>query len=428
MLSVIAVVGANWGDEGKGKITDYLAANAKFVVRYQGGSNAGHTILTRWGKFALHALPSGVFYPHVTNVVGPGVALNVAGFLKELANLIERGVPEPQIRISDRCQIVLPFHIQLDQYEEERLGANQFGSTRSGIAPFYSDKALKIGIQVADLFDRTRLESAITRSLSLKNILFTHAYGMSPIDSVALSQEVYENAKPLKPYVTDTTSLLLDAIKEKETVLLEGQLGALRDPDQGIYPWTTSSSPLAGFAPVGAGIPPHAITRIIAVTKAYSSCVGAGPFVTELFGPEGEELRKRGGDAGEYGATTGRPRRVGWFDAVATRYGSRIQGATEIALTNLDVLGHWDTIPIGVAYRINGDVTKDFPTTGLLEQAEPVFESMPGWRSDIRHIRRFGDLPKEARAYVERLEQLIETPIHFISVGPEREQLLTRHD
>lgn len=426
VMGVTAVVGANWGDEGKGKITDYLAQDADYVVRFQGGSNAGHTIINDFGKFALHLLPSGVFYPHVQNVIGPGVAVHVPALARELSDLEARGVPRPRLFLSDRAQVVLPVHVLLDQAEEERLGAAQFGSTRAGIAPFYADKALKIGVQVADLFIKERLLERVERCLVMKNIALVHGYGRAPADPDELTESLSQAAALIEPYVCDTTALLHRGLLADQSVLLEGQLGALRDPDHGIYPYVTSSSPLAGYASVGAGVPPHAITRIIAVTKAYSTCVGAGPFVTELAGEEADALRARGGDAGEYGATTGRPRRVGWFDAVATRYGCTIQGATEVALTNLDVLSAWDEIPIAVGYSIRGEVTADFPVTSRLNEAQPVWETMPGWRTDITSARSYQDLPDAARRYIERIEELIDTPIRLISVGPHREQILVK--
>lgn len=425
-MTVTAIVGANWGDEGKGKITDYLAREADFVVRFQGGNNAGHTIINEYGKFALHLLPAGVFYPHVHNVIGPGVALNMTALLKELADVTERGLPVPKLTVSERAQIVLPVHNLLDGYEEERLGAEQFGSTRSGIAPFYADKYLKIGVQVADLFDRDRLAQRVQRSLVNKNVLIAHLYNQSPVDPEEATESLWLEGRRLEPFIGDTTRLLQEGLAQGQRIILEGQLGALRDPDHGIYPFSTSSSTLAGFATVGAGIPPYAMTHIVAVVKAYSTCVGAGPFVTELFGETANELRERGGDAGEYGATTGRPRRVGWFDAVATRYGCQVQGATEVALTNLDVLGHWREIPLCVGYELNGETTTQFPVTGRLEHAQPVFETMPGWQSDISSIRSYERLPEQARRYVERVEQLIGTPIRLLSVGPRREDIIMR--
>ena len=425
-MPAIAIVGANWGDEGKGKITDYLAAQADYVVRFQGGNNAGHTIINAFGKFALHLLPSGVFYPKVINVIGPGVALNLRAFLAELQGLIDRGVPAPQIKVSNRAQLLLPYHQLLDGYEEERLGARSFGSTKQGIAPFYADKYLKLGVQVADLGDQSRLQARLAQALATKNVLLEHLYQKPLVTVAEVMDHLAADAETLAPYVDDTLTLLQDGLSAGKTVLLEGQLGALRDPDHGIYPYPTSSSPLAGFATVGAGVPPQQITRIIAVTKAYSSCVGAGPFVTELQGSAAEELRRRGGSAGEYGATTGRPRRVGWFDAVATRYGCRVQGATEVALTNLDVLGYLDEIPLCTAYAIDGERTTTFPTTGPLERAQPVLTTLPGWRSDLTAIRRYQDLPPQTQQYVETIEELIATPIRWLSVGPERNAMILR--
>lgn len=425
-MPATAVVGANWGDEGKGKITDYLAAKADFVVRFQGGNNAGHTIINQYGKFALHLLPSGVFHPHVVNVIGPGVALNVRALCDELQTLTAQGAPTPRLKISNRAQVLLPYHQLLDGYEEERLGARQFGSTKQGIAPFYADKYLKVGVQVADLYDRKRLHERIEEAVVTKNVLFTHLYRKPTIAADEVVAKLEADATAIAPYVCDTLPLLHQGLATGQQLLLEGQLGALRDPDHGIYPYPTSSSPLAGFASVGAGIPPHQITQIIAVTKAYSSCVGAGPFVTELEGATAETLRQRGGSAGEYGATTGRPRRVGWFDAVATRYGCQVQGATEVALTNLDVLGYLDEIPICTAYQINNTATTTFPTTGPLTRAQPMLTSLPGWQCDISGIRRYQALPVNAQRYVEMLEALIATPIRWISVGPEREAMIMR--
>jgi adenylosuccinate synthase len=425
-MTVTAIVGANWGDEGKGKTTDYLAAEADFVVRFQGGNNAGHTVINDYGKFVLHLVPSGVFYPNVTNVLGPGVALNVAALLEELEMLAQRGVPEPTVRISDRAQVVLPYHILLDEYEEERLADHKFGSTKKGIAPFYADKYRKVGVQVADLFDEERLRTRLESSLASKNVLFEHLYHKPTLRVEEIVPPLLRDGQRIEPFVCDTTALLHEGLAHGKRILLEGQLGAMRDPDHGIYPYPTSSSPLAGFAPVGAGVPPYAIKRIVAVTKAYSSCVGAGPFATELFGPESDELRNRGGDAGEYGATTGRPRRVGWFDGVATRYGCRVQGATEVALTLLDVLGYLDEIPICVAYDLDGETVEDFPNPARLDRARPVFDKMPGWRCDISDVRAFHNLPPNARAYVQRVEELIGVPVKWVSVGPRREAMITR--
>jgi adenylosuccinate synthase len=423
-MSAIAIVGANWGDEGKGKLTDCLAANSDLVVRYQGGANAGHTIINDFGKFSLHLLPSGVFYPHVINVLGPGVAFNPTAFIKERNELVNRGVPEPRLCISDRAQVLMPYHVLLDSYEEERLSHRSFGSTKAGIAPFYADKYAKIGVQVADLYDEARLRDRLQSAMDAKNVLMEHLYGKPPIDPELLIPTLREQAEAIAPYVGDTTALMHDALAAGRQILLEGQLGALRDPDHGIYPFSTSSSPLAGFASIGAGLPPHAITRVIAVVKAYSSCVGAGPFVSEIDGDAAHELRERGGDAGEYGATTGRPRRMGWFDAVATRYGCRVQGATEVALTLLDVLGYLNEIPICTAYEVDGEVTGDFPTTSKLERAKPVLETLPGWGTDVSGARCFSDLPRNAQAYVRRLEELIGVQVRWLSVGPRRDALI----
>ncbi|MEV5027541.1 adenylosuccinate synthase [Paenibacillus sp. LPE1-1-1.1] len=425
-MTVTAIVGANWGDEGKGKMTDALAAASSFVVRYQGGSNAGHTIINSYGKFALHMLPSGVFYPEITNVIGPGTALDIDVLLGEREELLRRGVPEPRIRISERAQVVLPIHRLFDELEESRLGDNGFGSTKRGIAPFYADKYAKLGVQVADLYDEERLLQRLEQSLAAKNILLEQLYNRKPILARELLPELRSQAEKLSPFVCDTSRLLHDAYRSGEPILLEGQLGALRDPDHGIYPYSTSSSTLAGFAPVGAGLPPYAITRIIAVTKAYSSCVGAGPFVSELTGEAADQLRRLGGDAGEFGVTTGRPRRVGWFDAVATRYGCMLQGATEAALTNLDVLGYLEEIPVCVGYEWDGEIVKEpFPVTAKLQEAKPVLERLPGWKCDISHIRRFEDLPEAAQQYVRFVEASIGVKVGSVSVGPKREQLIT---
>lgn len=422
-MPVDAVVGANWGDEGKGKWTDRLAAEADWVVRYQGGRNAGHTIVNDRGRFALHLLPSGVFRPRVGNVLGPGVALDVDALLAELAALESRDVPAPRLYVSSRAQVVLPVHVLLDRLEEERLGAQRFGSTGVGIAPFYADKARKLGVQVADLARPDRLRERLTASRPAHDVLLQHLYGREGMDPEALLERLLEQGRRIAPWVCDTTELLHGALARGERVLLEGQLGALRDVDHGVYPWTTSSSPLAGHACVGAGVPPSAFRRVVAVTKAYSSCVGAAPFVTELAGAEAERLRRLGN---EYGATTARPRRVGWFDAVATRYGCRVQGATEVALGLLDVLGAWSEIPVCTAYRIEGRETDRFPTPAELARAEPVYEVLPGWGSDLSRTRRLEDLPAAARRYVDRIEACIERPVRWLSLGPERDAVIER--
>lgn len=423
---VRAIVGANWGDEGKGKITDMLAENSDIVVRYQGGANAGHTIINHYGKFALHLLPSGVCHQHVVNVIGPGVALDIEALLSELKTLEDKGVPAPKLLISDRAQILMDYHVAFDCYEEERLGKASFGSTKSGIAPFYGDKYMKIGVQLCQMMDKELLRSRLHNASLLKNAMLESLYHKPALDVDALTEKYYALANQIKPMVCDVAQYLHKAVKEGKRILLEGQLGTLRDPDHGIFPFTTSSSPLAGFGTVGAGLPPTAYEEVIAVTKAYSSCVGAGPFTTELFGDEAEELRKRGGDAGEYGAKTGRPRRVGWFDAVATRYGCMMQGATDCVMTNLDVLGYLDEIPVCTGYEIDGQVTDKFPTTPALMRAKPVFTTLPGWRCDIRGCKDYDALPENAKAYVDFLEAQIGYPITLVSTGPKRDEITHR--
>ena len=402
---VKAVVGANWGDEGKGKITDMLAKEADIIVRFQGGANAGHTIVNDYGKFALHTLPSGVFYGHTTSVIGNGVALNIPVLMKEIQSIVERGVPKPKILVSDRAQMVMPYHILFDQYEEERLGGKSFGSTKSGIAPFYSDKYAKIGFQVSELFDEELLKEKVVRIAETKNVLLEHLYHKPLINPDELLETLHEYRDTIAPYVCDVSSYLDQAIKEGKTILLEGQLGTLKDPDHGIYPMVTSSSTLAAYGAIGAGIPPYEIKQIVTVCKAYSSAVGAGAFVSEIFGDEADELRRRGGDGGEFGATTGRPRRMGWFDCVASKYGCRLQGTTDVAFTVLDVLGYLDEIPVCVGYEIDGEVTTDFPTTAKLEKAKPVLKNLPGWKCDIRGIKKYEDLPENCRKYVEFVEK-----------------------
>lgn len=422
-----AVVGANWGDEGKGKITDMLAQKADIIVRFQGGANAGHTIVNDYGKFALHTMPSGVFYNHTTSVIGNGVALNIPVFFKEYNEIVERGVPAPKIIISDRAQMVMPYHILFDQYEEERLGGKSFGSTKSGIAPFYSDKYAKIGFQVSELFDEEHLREKLTRVCETKNILLEHLYHKPLLEVDALFAELMEYKKMVEPYVCDVSLYLWNALKDGKEILLEGQLGSLKDPDHGIYPMVTSSSTLAAYGAIGAGLPPYEIKQIITVCKAYSSAVGAGAFVSEIFGEEADELRRRGGDGGEYGATTGRPRRMGWFDCVASKYGCRMQGTTDVAFTVLDVLGYLDEIPVCTGYEIDGEVTTDFPTTVKLEKAKPVLETLPGWNCDIRGIRKYEDLPKNCRNYIEFVEKQIGFPITMISNGPGRNDIIFRN-
>ena len=423
---VKAVVGANWGDEGKGKITDMLAKEADIIVRFQGGANAGHTIVNDYGKFALHTLPSGVFYGHTTSVIGNGVALNIPVLMKEIQSIVERGVPKPKILVSDRAQMVMPYHILFDQYEEERLGGKSFGSTKSGIAPFYSDKYAKIGFQVSELFDEELLKEKVVRIAETKNVLLEHLYHKPLINPDELLETLHEYRDTIAPYVCDVSSYLDQAIKEGKTILLEGQLGTLKDPDHGIYPMVTSSSTLAAYGAIGAGIPPYEIKQIVTVCKEYSSAVGAGAFVSEIFGDEADELRRRGGDGGEFGATTGRPRRMGWFDCVASKYGCRLQGTTDVAFTVLDVLGYLDEIPVCVGYEIDGEVTTDFPTTAKLEKAKPVLKNLPGWKCDIRGIRKYEDLPENCRKYVEFIEEQIGYPITMVSNGPGRDDIIYR--
>ena len=401
---VKAVVGANWGDEGKGKITDMLSQEADIIVRFQGGANAGHTIVNDYGKFALHTLPSGVFYDHTTSIIGNGVALNIPVFFKEYNEVVSRGVPAPKILISDRAQMVMPYHILFDQYEEERLGGKSFGSTKSGIAPFYSDKYAKIGFQVSELFDEEALKEKLVRVCETKNVLLEHLYHKPLLNPDELFEVMMEYKKMVEPYVCDVSLYLWNAIKEGKEILLEGQLGSLKDPDHGIYPMVTSSSTLAAYG-----------------------AIGAGAFVSEIFGEEADELRRRGGDGGEYGATTGRPRRMGWFDCVASKYGCRVQGTTDVAFTVLDVLGYLDEIPVCVGYEIDGEVTTDFPTTAKLEKAKPVLEVLPGWKTDIRGIKKYEDLPENCRKYVEFVEEQIGFPITMVSNGPGRNDIIYRN-
>ena len=424
---VRAIVGANWGDEGKGKITDMLAAKADIIIRFQGGSNAGHTIINNYGKFALHLLPSGVFYDHTISIIGNGVALNIPYLIKEINEIVEKGVPRPKILVSDRAQLLMPYHILQDTYEEARLAGKAYGSTKSGIAPFYSDKFAKIGIQVSELFDDEILEEKVEKICILKNVMFKYLYHMPELDKTELLNTLREYRDMIEPFVCDVSTYLYKAIKEGKNILLEGQLGSLKDPDHGIYPMVTSSSTLAAYGAIGAGIAPYEISDITTVVKAYSSAVGAGEFVSEILDEAvADELRIRGGDGGEFGATTGRPRRMGWFDAVASRYGVRIQGTTEVALTVLDVLGYLDEIPVCVGYDINGEIIKDFPTTSRLKLAKPVYEYLPGWKCDIRGIKEYDKLPKNCRKYIEFIEKELEVPVKLVSNGPGRDDIIYR--
>lgn len=424
---VRAVVGANWGDEGKGKITDMLAEKADIVIRFQGGANAGHTIVNNYGKFALHTLPSGVFHQNIMNIIGNGMALDIPKLFKEIKDIESKGVPSPQLMISNRAQVVMPYHIAFDEYEEERLGKASFGSTKSGIAPFYSDKYAKIGIQVCELFDDDVLNERLDKILVLKNSILQNLYKKPLLKKEELLSTLHEYRDMVKPYVGDVALYLHDALREGKDILLEGQLGTMKDTDHGIYPMVTSSSTLAAYGAVGAGIPPYEIKEIVAVTKAYSSAVGAGDFVSEIDDEDvADELRRRGGDGGEYGATTGRPRRMGWYDCVASKYGCRLQGATEVVLTVLDVLGYLDEIPVCTAYEIDGEKTENFPVTPLLHKAKPVYETLPGWKCDIRGIKKFDDLPENCRKYIKFIEYHLGYPITMISNGPGREDIILR--
>ncbi|MBO4604136.1 MAG: adenylosuccinate synthase [Clostridiales bacterium] len=425
---VTAIVGANWGDEGKGKITDLLANESDVVIRFQGGANAGHTIINDHGRFALHLMPSGVCHENIVNIIGNGVALDIRKFINEYNDIKEKGL-NPQLLVSDRVQVVMPYHVDFDKFEEERLGGKAFGSTKSGIAPFFSDKYAKIGFQVSELFNEETLAEKIERVLEIKNALLVNLYHKDPIDKDELLAEMLEQGRLIKPFVTNTQAYLYEALKEGKKILLEGQLGTMKDPDMGIYPMVTSSSTLAGYGCVGAGIPPYEIKKIVVVTKAYSSAVGGGAFVSEILDEDvAKELRDRGGDKGEYGATTGRPRRVGWFDCVATRYGVRLQGGTDVALTNLDVLGYLDKIPVCTGYELDGKVIKDFPNPTDLDRCKPVIEYLPSWKGkgEIRGLTDYDKLPKEAQDYVEFIEKEIGVHISIVSTGPVREEIIRR--
>jgi len=424
---VQAIVGANWGDEGKGKITDVLAQQNDIVIRFQGGSNAGHTIINSYGKFALHQLPSGVFHSHITNIIGNGVALNVDNFQKEMKELAKRQVPAPNILISDRAQIVMPYHIDFDRYEEERLGKDSFGSTKSGIAPFYSDKYAKIGFQINELFTGEKLlKEKIYKVLQIKNAILKGLYKKPEINAEDLFEKLTQYKEVLEPFIADTFNYVYKAVESNKNILLEGQLGALKDTDFGIYPMVTSSNTIAGYGAVGAGIPPYEIKEIIAVVKAYSSAVGAGAFVSEIFGEPADELREHGGDGGEYGATTGRPRRMGWLDLVASRYGCRVQGATSLAFTVVDALGYLDEIPVCVGYLLDGEAIDYFPSTTKLNRCQPILKVLPGWKCDISNIRDYNDLPENCKKYIEFAEKEIGIPIKIVSNGPSRDHIIKK--
>ena len=423
---VKAIVGANWGDEGKGKITDLFSEASDVIIRFQGGANAGHTIICDYGKFALHQLPSGVFYPHTTNIIGNGVALNIPSLLEELDSLKQGGVPTPNLIISERAQILMPYHILQDTYEEERLAGKAFGSTKSGIAPFYSDKYAKYGIQVSELFDEAHLLERLEAVCEIKNVLVEHLYKKPKLNPRKLFDLLLSYRDQIAPFVGDALGFVNQALKDGKNVLLEGQLGAMKDPDFGIYPFTTSSHTLAGFGTVGAGIAPKDITEVVAITKAYSSAVGAGAFVSELFGDEADMLRRLGGDAGEFGATTGRPRRVGWFDCVATKYGCLVQGATQAVLTAIDVLGYLDEIKVCTGYEVDGVISDTFPVPSKLDSAKPVYETLPGWKTDVRGVTDYNALPQAAKDYVDFIEKKIEVPITMVSTGPKRHEVAPR--
>ena len=422
---VKAIVGANWGDEGKGKITDMLAEHSDIVVRFQGGSNAGHTIINEHGKFSLHQLPSGIFQQGTTSVISNGVALNPAYLVNEIKSVTDKGI-DFDLKISNRVGILAPYHVLLDTYEEERLSDKKFGSTKSGIAPFYADKYAHVGFQAWEIFHENILKDKIDMLCDKLDVIMVHLYKKEAINRKELYDTLSSYGQMIEKYLCDTSLFLQTALDEGKTILVEGQLGTLRDIDHGIYPYVTSSNTIAGYSTVGAGIPPNAIKDIIAVTKAYSSSVGEGPFVTELFGEEAEELRKRGGDAGEYGATTGRPRRVGNFDAVATRYGAKLQGATEMAVTCLDVLGYMDEIPVCTAYDVEGEIVNRFGVTEELYRAKPIYKNFKGWNCDIRGISEYSKLPDNARRYIEFIEEQIGVKITMVSNGPRRDEIIYR--
>ncbi len=424
-MKTCAIVGINWGDEGKGRVVDLLTADYDLVIRYQGGGNAGHTVINEKGKFALHLLPSGIFHDGVVNILGNGVALDPENLWKEIAEVASKGVsvtPE-YLKISSRASLLLPWHRDLDALEEQRLADKMYGSTKQGIAPFYSDKYQKKTVMAGELFHPAELREHLRDLLEWKNLTLTKVYGSEPYTMEMLETWIHDWCEPVKPFICDTGSYLKKARDQGKRMLFEAQLGALRDLDYGIYPYTTSSNTLAAYAPIGAGLPSLRAEEVIGVVKAYSTCVGEGPFVCEMFGEEAERLRQAGQ---EYGAKTGRPRRVGPIDLVATRYGVEMQGATKIALTKLDVLSDMTEIPVCVRYRINGEETEEFPFPTELKQAEPVTVTVPGWQQDISGIRRWEELPEATRAYVTMIEKAIGCPITYISVGAERDSMIIR--
>ena len=420
-----AIVGINWGDEGKGRMVDLLTQDYDVVVRYQGGGNAGHTVINEYGKFALHLLPSGIFRKDVVNILGNGVALDPENLWKEIQQVQSQGVaisPE-NLKISDRASLLMPWHRDLDGLEEARLADKKFGSTKQGIAPFYADKFAKKTVLAGELLYPEYLKAHLADLLEWKNLTLTRVYGAAPVTMEDLEKWLNDYCEKIKPFICDTGAFLRDAQKAGKKILFEAQLGALRDLDYGIHPYTTSSNPIAAYAPVGCGMPNVKIDQVVGVVKAYSSCVGEGPFTCELFGEEADKLREAGF---EYGAKTGRPRRVGPIDIVATRYGVLCQGATSIALTKLDVLSYMEKIPVCAHYEVNGQQTDEFPFPCLLDEAKPVTEYLEGWKCDISGIRRGEDLPKAARDYVEYVERRVGCHIGFVSVGPERDSIILR--
>ncbi|MBP5240268.1 MAG: adenylosuccinate synthase [Oscillospiraceae bacterium] len=420
-----AIVGINWGDEGKGRMVDLLTEDYDVVIRYQGGGNAGHTVVNDYGKFALHLLPSGIFHPGVVNILGNGVALDAENLWNEIGQVREKGVavsPE-NLKISDRASLLLPWHRQLDALEEARLASRKYGSTRQGIAPFYSDKYQKKTVLAGELFYPEHLQAHLAELLEWKNLTLTGVYGAEPLSLEELFSWVETYGEKIKPYVCDAGSYLRSATAEGKKLLFEAQLGSLRDLDYGIYPYTTSSNALAAYAPIGSGLPEAKLDEVIGVVKAYSTCVGEGPFVCEWFGSDADLLREAGG---EYGAKTGRPRRVGPLDLVATRYGVQVQGATALALTKLDVLSYLQTIPVCTQYELAGSITDAFPFPAALTEASPVYTELEGWGCDISGIRRWEDLPDAARRYVDAVEAYLDCPIRYVSVGPERDAIIIR--
>ena len=420
-----AIVGINWGDEGKGRMVDLLTQDYDVVVRYQGGGNAGHTVINEYGKFALHLLPSGIFRKGVVNILGNGVALDPENLWKEIEQVTSQGVPitPENLKISDRASLLLPWHRLLDGLEEARLADKKFGSTKQGIAPFYSDKYQKKTVLAGELLYNSNLRQHLAELLEWKNLTINGVYGAEPVTMAELEAWLNDYCEKIKPFICDTGAFLRDAQKQGKKILFEAQLGALRDLDYGIFPYTTSSNAIAAYAPVGSGLPSAKLDEVIGVVKAYSTCVGEGPFVCEMFGQEAEDLRAAGF---EYGAKTGRPRRVGPVDVVATRYGVQAQGATNIALTKLDVLSYMDRIPVCEAYELDGKRTDEFPFPTRLGDAKPIITYMEGWKQDISGIRKWEDLPEAARKYVEYLEAQIGCRIGYVSVGPERDSIILR--